>query len=94
MLTYVANTIRARDREIPYSIVSAIELQVETGDISLPPIWLNQWAADDLGAKAGDEVTLEYFLWSDEDGLERRRARAFMCVGRPADERHRRRSRR
>ena len=78
MLTYVANTIRARDREIPYSVVSAIELQVETGDISLPPIWLNQWAADDLGAKAGDEVTLEYFLWSDEDGLETSSARFML----------------
>ena len=79
-MTYVANTIRARDREIPYSVVSAIELQVETGDTSLPPIWLNQWAADNLGAKAGDEVTLEYFLWSDQDGLETASAR-FMCVG-------------
>ena len=80
VLTYVANTIRARDREIPYSVVSAIELQVETGDISLPPIWLNQWAADHLGAKTGEEVTLEYFLWSDQDGLTTSSAR-FMFVG-------------
>ena len=80
VLTYVANTIRAGDREIPYSVVSAIELQVETGDTSLPPVWLNQWAADDLQAKAGDEVTLEYFLWSDADGLTTSSAK-FTCVG-------------
>jgi putative ABC transport system permease protein len=80
VLTYVANTIRARGREIPYSVVSAIELQIETGDTSLPPIWLNQWAADDLGAKTGDEVTLEYFLWSDQGGLDTASAR-FICAG-------------
>ena len=80
VLTYVANSIRAGDREIPYSVVSAIELQVETGDTPLPPIWLNQWAADDLHAKTGDEVTLEYFLWSDANGLTTSNAR-FMCVG-------------
>jgi putative ABC transport system permease protein len=34
-----------------------------------PPIWLSAWAAEDLQAKRGDTVTLEYFLWSDENGL-------------------------
>ncbi len=80
VLTYVANTIRAGDREIPYSTVSAIELQIETGDASLPPIWLNEWAADDLGATPGEEVTLEYFLWSDEGGLDTSSAR-FLVAG-------------
>jgi putative ABC transport system permease protein len=32
-------------------------------------IWLTQWTADDLGAKELDSVTLEYYLWSDEEGL-------------------------
>ncbi|MBY0492576.1 MAG: ABC transporter permease [Cyanobacteria bacterium] len=80
VLTYVANTIRARDREIPYSVVSAIDLPIETGDASPPPIWLNQWAADDLKAKVGDEVTLDYFLWSDADGLTTSSAK-FVCAG-------------
>ena len=39
-------------------------------------IWLNEWAAEDLGAKVGDDVTLDYFLWSDEDGLDTRAARS------------------
>ena len=54
------------------------------------PLFLNEWAADDLGAKIGDEVTLDYFLWSDEDGLD---TAARVHIGRRgADERHRRRS--
>ncbi|MDP2053091.1 MAG: FtsX-like permease family protein, partial [Acidobacteriota bacterium] len=44
------------------------------------PIWLNQWAADDLHARLGDEVTLEYFLWSDADGLGSSSAQ-FTLVG-------------
>jgi putative ABC transport system permease protein len=33
------------------------------------PVWLTQWTADDLAAKIGDRVTLEYYLWSDAEGL-------------------------
>jgi ABC-type lipoprotein release transport system permease subunit len=62
VLTYVANTIRIGDREVPYSVVSA------RGPGS-GQILLNKWAADALNAKVGESVTLEYFLWSDEDGL-------------------------
>ena len=102
-LTYVANTIRIGDREIPYSTVSAIDLDgynrmlgaigpgnpsglPETRAISAPsfsghaPIWLNEWAVADLKARIGDEVTLEYFLWSDADGLASSSAR-FTLVG-------------
>ena len=54
--------------------------QLPTSDPRLPtsdsqpsgvarPLWLNRWAADDLGARPGDAVTLEYYLWSDSDGL-------------------------
>ena len=33
------------------------------------PLWLNQWAADDLDAKFNDDIEVELFLWSDESGL-------------------------
>jgi len=104
-LTYVANSIRIGDREIPYSTVSAIDLDgynrmlgavgpTERGNPSgLPasgapatafsnhaPIWLNEWAAADLQARLGDEVTLDYFLWSDADGLASASAK-FTLVG-------------
>jgi len=72
VLTYVANSIRIGDREIPYSTVAAVDLPV--GNISpgewTRPLLLNEWAAKDLGAKVGDTVTLDYYLWSDEAGLQ------------------------
>ena len=70
-LTYVANSIRIGSREIPYSTVSAID-QLPSGRDQLPAraLFLNAWAAKDLGATVGDTVTLDYYLWSDEDGLQ------------------------
>jgi putative ABC transport system permease protein len=130
-LTYVANSIRIGDRAIPYSTVSAVDLdaynrltgnvgpekgvgdlfrqkpgEIESGRLTtaenrpdparpaLPdpgkdprplfsnhaPVWLNEWAADDLQARIGDEVTLDFFLWSDADGLTTSSAR-FTLVG-------------
>jgi putative ABC transport system permease protein len=67
VLTYVANTMRVGDREIPYSVVAA--KGPGRGEIRL-----NEWAASDLEAKPGDRVILEYFLWSDDDGLSTSRA--------------------
>ena len=72
VLTYLATAIKTNDREIPYSLVTAVPEHV----IGLPPttngpppVWLTQWAADDLGAARGDPVTIEYYLWSDDAGL-------------------------
>jgi len=106
-LTYVANTIRIGEREIPYSTVSAIDLDGynrmmgNVGPTFAPapatgatvgkpstsaafsghaPIWLNEWAVKDLDARVGDEVTLEYYLWSDADGLATSSAK-FTLVG-------------
>jgi len=104
-LTYVANAIRVGDREVPYSTVSAVDLdgynrQTGTvGPVDGPPdnpnrvappappifsghapIWLNDWAASDLQARIGDEVTLDYFLWSDANGMETASA-TFTLVG-------------
>jgi putative ABC transport system permease protein len=80
-LTYVANTIRIGNRQIPYSTVTAIDAggltprsSVEKGSDPHAAIWLNEWAATDLDAKLGDEITLEYFIWNDDDGLETRQA--------------------
>jgi putative ABC transport system permease protein len=78
VLTYLANTIRAGDREIPYSVIASVDPRRYDGATEVsepiaatthPPIWLNDWAADQLKPSVGDEVTLEYYLWSDEGGL-------------------------
>lgn len=75
VLTYLANRILIGNRAIPYSLVAAVEprvlqpfRQTESNSVT-SPIWLNQWAADDLNARTGDRVTLEYYLWQDEGQL-------------------------
>ena len=63
ILTYFVNKIEpgieseSQDSGIPYSFVSSVS------DTILAPgeIMLNQWAADDLGAKTGDSIILKYF---------------------------------
>jgi putative ABC transport system permease protein len=80
VLTYLATTLRSGDREVPYSLVTATDLsrlapQAAAGaDPSRPPIVINDWTADDLGAKPGDPLTLEYDVWQDPGYLETRRA--------------------
>ncbi len=75
VLTYVVNTIRHGNREIPYSLVSALEPakldeDAEAGDA----IFLNSWAARDLGARPGSEIRLEFFVWDSAGGLAKRHA--------------------
>jgi len=81
ILTYLANRIQIGGREIPYSLVAAVEpgvIESLDGQAANPPmtspIWLNQWAAEDLKAKVGDTVTLEYYLWREEGQLATQRA--------------------
>jgi len=70
-LTYLANTIRAGDREIPYSLVTGVDFDATSASLS---VTLNDWAARDLGAKPGDELTFEYYVWKDEGRLDTKRA--------------------
>ncbi|HEY7544611.1 MAG TPA: ABC transporter permease, partial [Blastocatellia bacterium] len=101
VLTYLANTIRANGREVPYSVVTSFDrnkfdrltqstsakgtkqgspLHLFTSSpphsspSSLPPIILNDWTANDLNAKAGDQVELEYYVWADEGRLVTKKA--------------------
>jgi ABC-type lipoprotein release transport system permease subunit len=76
VLTYLANRIRIGNRQVPYSLVAAVEpdliqplTQRSTGSSMTSPIWLNQWAAEDLNATVGNTVTLEYYLWKEEGQL-------------------------
>jgi putative ABC transport system permease protein len=86
VLTYVANSIRINDRVIPYSTIAAIDLAANTPPTEWSrPLFLNAWAAQDLGAKAGETVTLDYYLWSDEDGLQTGSAEFTMAGVVPMD---------
>lgn len=75
-LTYLANSIRLGEKEIPYSLVTATdELWPQNEDAASRGIILNDWAARDLGAKAGDELTFEYYVWKQEGRLETEKTR-------------------
>ncbi len=75
VLSYLANRIRNNDRVTPYSVITARALSaVGAVDVSAAPgepapVVLNEWTADDLGAVAGDRLTIEYYLWADEGRL-------------------------
>jgi putative ABC transport system permease protein len=80
VLTYLANTLRSGDREVPYSLVAATDLSriapqaAATDDPSHPPIVINDWTASDLGAKVGDPLTLTYYVWQEPGYLETKSA--------------------
>jgi ABC-type lipoprotein release transport system permease subunit len=67
VLTYLANTIRDNGREIPYSVVTALDS--EPAPTEADGITLNQWAARELDAKPGDTVTLDYYVWKSDGRL-------------------------
>jgi ABC-type lipoprotein release transport system permease subunit len=67
VLTYLANSIRANGREIPYSVVTALDAPPAPADPA--GITLNQWAAHDLNAKPGDAVWLDYYVWRSDGRL-------------------------
>ena len=82
VFTYLANTIRKGDRQIPYSLVTATDLDaaglVAPTTAAIQPdsrIVLNGWAARELQAAPGDDLDLEYFLWDTTSGLTTHSAR-------------------
>jgi putative ABC transport system permease protein len=84
--TYLANTIRAGQRSIPYSVITAVDLfRGSMAEIRLvkgtgaagasdDSIWLNQWAQDHLAASPGEVITIDYYLWETEGRLVTRSA--------------------
>ena len=75
VFTYLANAIRDGSREIPYSVVTSLDRGWQPDSL-----YLNDWAAKDLGAKLGDSITLDYFYWEPSGSLVTRSA-AFHLAG-------------
>ena len=67
VLSYLANRIRIGARAIPYSVVTALD--EAPAPAAEDGIVLNEWAADDLRAKVGDSVVLEYYVWKSDSQL-------------------------
>jgi putative ABC transport system permease protein len=71
IITYLANTIAAGERKIPYSTITGVQSVEKLGplldDAGKPivlantEIVLNSWAADNLKAKVGDQVTITFY---------------------------------
>jgi ABC-type antimicrobial peptide transport system permease subunit len=73
VLTYLANAIGAGGREIPYSVVTALDSAPAPAEVD--GIALNQWAARDLEARPGDPVSLDYYVWKSDGRLHTQNAR-------------------
>jgi putative ABC transport system permease protein len=78
VFTYLANSIRKGDRQIPYSLITATDLNaLPLSRTAIPdprsptpdPIVLNEWAARELSASPGDRIDVEYYLWDPTAGL-------------------------
>ena len=74
VLTYLANTMKVGDRVVPYSLISATELRQLVAAPQDDGVYLNEWAASQLNAKAGDPLELEYYRWDASSGLTTHRA--------------------
>ena len=83
--SYLANSISAGDRSIPYSLVTAAgednfhrvrftSALIDSKPQDTPPILLNEWAARELNVKPGDKISLEYYIWHEGGRLETRNA--------------------
>jgi putative ABC transport system permease protein len=86
LYTYLANSIRANGRAVPYSAITAADIgraalsgfhfdRPVADSHSLDSIWLTDWAARDLGSKPGDSVEVDYYIWLPEGRLATRTAR-------------------
>ena len=76
VLVYLANGMRIGAREVPYSVVAAVDDAALAGwgvtseVAGAPPIVLDDWTARQLRAAVGDSLQLEYYLWREEGRLE------------------------
>ena len=93
VFTYMANAIRAGGREIPYSVITAVDLhrgamtavrEIEGLTTASAPaddaIWLNDWAWRDLRVAQGEAVEVDYYVWQEEGRLVTTTAR-FRLAG-------------
>jgi hypothetical protein len=82
VFTYLANSIEAHGRRLPYSTVSSLQLSetlpfggMRSRNGNTPAelldgeIILNQWAADDLQVQPGDSVRLAYYVVGPREAL-------------------------
>jgi ABC-type antimicrobial peptide transport system permease subunit len=74
ILSYLANSISAGDRSIPYSLVAALDDEETSKPSSSNSIVINEWAARELNVQPGQTISLEYYVWHEGGRLETRKA--------------------
>ncbi len=90
VFTYLANAIENGERRTPYSTIAAMgfanqpplgPLVTSEGEPIATPaeneVVLNSWAAEDLKAKPGDQVTIRWFEPETRDGAVREQSGRF-----------------
>ncbi|MEI6605902.1 MAG: FtsX-like permease family protein [Verrucomicrobiota bacterium] len=80
VITYMANSIVVNGKSIPYSMVTAVDAAAAPFLPDKPSgAVLNAWAADDLAANPGDEVSLTYFALDGTNRLVERSTRMTLA---------------
>jgi len=87
VLTYLANSISSEKGTVPYSTVTALDVELEeqgnlyrlvSGGAAAKPekdeILLNEWTARELSVQVGDPVTLTYYVVDWQEALSTRSA--------------------
>ena len=69
VLTYFANEFRHGAKTTPYSFIAAVGSDQGNDEITI-----SSWLADDLGAQAGDELVLRYYVIGERRELVERDA--------------------
>jgi ABC-type lipoprotein release transport system permease subunit len=87
VLAYFVNRIRLGDKSTPYSMIAAVNgnagaAALLSPDMRADEIVVNQWLADDLGARVGDSLELAYYVISPGRQLaeEQRRFKVVRIV--------------
>jgi len=83
VVSYLVNEFKVGERTTPYSIAAsttALAAPFLPADLGPREIVLNDWLADDLQARVGDEVKLTYFQAGEGDALVEQTA-AFRVRG-------------
>lgn len=66
VFTYFVNEMRLNEKATPYSFVSALsDLNLQEDEILI-----NEWLADDLNAKKGDQIALTYYILGTSRSLK------------------------
>ena len=73
VLTYFVNELRVGTNSTPYSMVTAMRSPLVPPEMKDDEVIINSWLAEDLQAKPGDELSLDYFVVGTTRRLEERR---------------------